>query len=401
VASTIGIKIANGEFYSIIDENSQVKKRLVLTTVHNEQRSVQIDLYKSYTRTMADALYIGSLVVEDIKPRLKGEPSIEMVISSTEEGNITADAVDLDASIQGERQTLNVSLKSMDEDNREYEIPDYELDQNQGPPTGLFEKAREINEEKEKRNFPWLVVVCAALVIVAIGLAVWLFLFQGSFPNFSIARPRSSASSASSVPVQQPAQTSAAAQTAPPQTASQQTPPQPAAPVTAPAQQVPPQTTPSQTPPPQSQTPPPQPEVPATAAAQTAPPQTASQQTPPPQPAASVAAPAQQVPPAQPALPAPAAQTQPPVIQAPVTAPAPAAPAYRTRPVPPVASYRVPSVIPREGVPYQIRWGDTLWDIAEAFYRNPWLYPRIAQFNNIRNPDLIISGRTIRVPPRN
>ncbi|MDR1301294.1 MAG: LysM peptidoglycan-binding domain-containing protein, partial [Treponema sp.] len=47
------------------------------------------------------------------------------------------------------------------------------------------------------------------------------------------------------------------------------------------------------------------------------------------------------------------------------------------------------------------RWGDTLWDISEAFYRNPWLYPRIARFNNIRRPDLIVAGSVIRIPPRN
>ena len=81
VVSTIGIKIANGEFYSIVDENLRAKKRMILTTAHDKQRSVQIDLYKSYTRTMADALYMGSLVVENIRPRPKGEPSIELVIS--------------------------------------------------------------------------------------------------------------------------------------------------------------------------------------------------------------------------------------------------------------------------------------------------------------------------------
>ncbi|MDR3147256.1 MAG: LysM peptidoglycan-binding domain-containing protein, partial [Treponema sp.] len=65
------------------------------------------------------------------------------------------------------------------------------------------------------------------------------------------------------------------------------------------------------------------------------------------------------------------------------------------------ASYKVPATIPRNGVAYRIRWGDTLWDIAEAFYRNPWLYPRIARYNGIRNPDRIISGTSIRIPPKN
>ena len=320
MASTIGIKIANGEFYSIVDENSPVKKRLVLTTVHDDQQSVQIDLYRSYTRTMADALYIGSLVVENIKPRLKGEPSIELVLSSSKNGDISADAVDMDPSGHGEHHSLNVSLKSLDEDNREYELPDFELEHNESPPTGLFEKAVKVRKE-EKKEFPWLIIACAALLIAAIALMIWLFLFRDR--GGSASRP--------------PAAAPATAQPAAPPPAA----PQPAAP------------------PPAA-----------------------------PQPAAP-----------QPAAPQPAA-TPPPVIQAPA-APASSVSTPRVRPTPPVASYRVPSVIPREGAPYRVRWGDTLWDIAAAFYRNPWLYPRIARFNNIRNPDHIISGTTIRVPPRN
>jgi nucleoid-associated protein YgaU len=329
VASTIGIKIANGEFYPIVKENSSVKKRLILTTVHDKQRSVQIDLYKSFTNTMADALYIGSLVVENIKPRSKGEPSIEMVISSTESGEIVAEAIDLDSSAQGEHHYLNVSLKSLDEDNREYEIPDFELEQNESPPTGLYEKAKVIHE-KEAKRFPWLVVVCAGLVLVAVCIAVWLLVFRGRLPLGGGNERASSRPSAEA---------------------------QPASPPPAP---------------PASPTPPP-PQVRQTPPAQSTPPSSAAQTPPPP----------------------------PPVIQAPVVPPPAAPPASRQRPAPPVASYRVPTTIPREGAPYRIRWGDTLWDISEAFYRNPWLYPRIARFNNIRNPDLIISGRTIRIPPRN
>jgi len=85
--------------------------------------------------------------------------------------------------------------------------------------------------------------------------------------------------------------------------------------------------------------------------------------------------------------------------------PAPAAPRQqqtsKKRPSAPVASYKVPATIPKDGVDYRIRWGDTLWDISEAFYRDPWLFPRIARHNNIRNPDYIISGRIIRIPPKN
>jgi len=342
VASAIGIKIANGEFYPILEENSQVKKRLILTTVHDMQQSVQIDLYKSLARSLSDATYIGSLVMENIKPGPKGEPSIELVLVSTKDGEITADAVDLDTTIKGEHQILNVSLKSLNEDNREFDLPDFELEHSETPPRGLFEKASGKKAEKTQK-FPWLLVICIALIVTAIGLALWLFFFR-SGSNTAAEKPAVQASQPAA-PAAPPAPAPSAAQT------------QPAAPAASPA--------------------------PATQAQ-----------------AATPAAPAAQT--QQAAAPA----EKPPVIEAPASPPASqkaaaSAPARRTRPVPPVASYKVPSVIPKEGAPYRIRYGDTLWDIAEAFYRNPWQYPRIARFNNIRNPDLIISGRTIRIPPRN
>jgi hypothetical protein len=318
MASTIGIKIANGEFYSIVEENSTVKRRLVLTTVHDGQRSVQIDLYKSHIRTMADALYIGSLVVEKIQAKPKGEPSIEMVISSDANGNITADAVDLDAG--GEHQILNVSLQSLDKESREDEIPDFELENNGEPPAGLYKQAESIRKGEEK-IFPWPVVIIVGIVIILAITAVWFFFFRDKGTSlFGIGGGRPATEQSAAGPQErQPAQ--------------------------APAEQ----------------------------------------------PAAS-----------RPAAEAQKPAAPPPVIQAP-SAPPPARPqtAARARPSAPVSSYNVPAVIPKEGVPYRIRWGDTLWDIAAAFYRNPWLYPRIARFNNIRNPNLIISGTTIRIPPKN
>lgn len=307
MVSDIGIKIANGDFYPILGENSTVKKRLVLTTVHDNQRSVQIDLYKSYTRTMVDALYIGSLIVESIKPRPKGEPSIELVISSTTGGEITADAVDMDTSVRGDHQTLKVSLKSLEGDTLDADLPDFELEQNDLPPTGLFDKAAKVKkDEKGREGFPWFAVIAAILFLAVAGAALWFFVLRDT------GEPG----------VQPPAVQAPAPPPAPPPVAAQ--PPAPVAP-------------------------------------------------PPP----------------------------PPVIQAPAQPPVAAAPVTRLRPPPPVSLFNVPAVIPSGGFPYRVRYGDTLWDIAEAFYRNPLLYPHIARFNNIRNPNLIISGSVIYVPPRN
>jgi hypothetical protein len=49
---------------------------------------------------------------------------------------------------------------------------------------------------------------------------------------------------------------------------------------------------------------------------------------------------------------------------------------------------------------YEIKWGDTLWDISSMFYGTPWRFPEIADENMIQNPDLIYADDEIRVPRR-
>ena len=68
----------------------------------------------------------------------------------------------------------------------------------------------------------------------------------------------------------------------------------------------------------------------------------------------------------------------------------------------PVVTPKEPDVVPEKlkGVEYKIKWGDTLWDIAGTYYKNPWLYKFIADYNNLENPDYIISGTIITIPPR-
>ena len=64
-------------------------------------------------------------------------------------------------------------------------------------------------------------------------------------------------------------------------------------------------------------------------------------------------------------------------------------------PEPPAAPETKPS-----DITYKIKWGDTLWDIADAYYKNPWRYHLIASYNHIKDPDYIISGTTIVLPAK-
>ena len=49
---------------------------------------------------------------------------------------------------------------------------------------------------------------------------------------------------------------------------------------------------------------------------------------------------------------------------------------------------------------YRVQWGDTLWQITEQYYGNPYLYSLLAGENSIVDPDLIIPGTELVLPPR-
>lgn len=305
MSASIGIKLANGEFYPVLVEGSTARRRIVLTTVHDGQQSVQIDLYRSAASTMADASYIGSLVVEDIAAKKKGEPSIELVLSYDGSESLSAEAVDLDDG--GERQSLSVSLQALDQEHM-YEMPDFELENESTPPAALYGDDAE-RAEPDRKGAPVAAVIAAvAALVIVLVVAAWLLFFRNGEGGTPPATPATTVA---------PATTTTIAS------------------------------------------------VPTTTSTTTTTTTTTT------------------------------------TVPAPVAAAAPApAPSKRARPKAPVWSYKIPATIPPEGIRYKIRWGDTLWDISEAFYRNPWLYPRIAAFNKIRNPDLIISGTYLRVPPK-
>ncbi len=50
-------------------------------------------------------------------------------------------------------------------------------------------------------------------------------------------------------------------------------------------------------------------------------------------------------------------------------------------------------------VTYQVKPGDNLWFICQHQYRNPFLYLKVAQYNHLKNPNLIEKGLLIKLPP--
>ncbi|MDR2398782.1 MAG: LysM peptidoglycan-binding domain-containing protein [Spirochaetaceae bacterium] len=352
MGSTIGIKLANGDFYPILEEQEGRTKRLILTTAHDNQETVYIELYKSAATTLRDAAFMGRIVVTPIKPALQGEPSIQVEVTIRPSGSISAYALDLDTSAVHERHSLRVS----EAPENPVELADLKREPSVGvPPLGLYETP------PERKRVPWLLV--GLIVLLPLVGALFFFLFSGSrpFQHPEAGAPLSADTVSHEVSKE-------AALEKPSEASLQDTPEDPREKI----------------------------EV---AAALDGSPEVSIEQAPIPTIIEENTSPAPLG-----GVPEELEKkiTEAPVIEAPATAPLPPAVVpSRKRPPAPVASYKVPTKIPRGGVSYRIRWGDTLWDIAAAFYRNPWLYTRIARFNNIRRPDLIVAGRTIRIPPRN
>lgn len=329
----IGIKIANGEFYPILDEDGSAAKRLVLTTVKDDQQTVHIDLYRGEGEDFANPSFLGSLVIDGIAGRPKQVPDIELTLGIDESGELKARAADNDS---GASRSLTVAL-TQGSPEPEFAMPDFELDTEpdldldieepaeeprrapassltqlrdegeaeeeaaepdvpaaRGPKAAEFTKATQsYQEEPPRRSGPSPLVL--ALIIVA-GLAI-LVLF-----GFLIYRCASA--------------------------------PKPA----------------------------PSSSVPASAE---------------PSPSASAS---------------PSIEPSPSVSASP--SPSPVASAS------PESGADLLGKNGSKGLTIRIRWGDTLWDLATRYYGNPWLYKKIAKANKIRNPDLIISGHKLWIPPR-
>lgn len=124
--SHIGIKVADGSLYPIFEKSAQGKKRLILTTAHQNQQTVQVSLYQGDDSSTAE--YIGTLMVENIAPSGQGEAEISLVLGIDASGNLNATATDLGS---GEYQSLSVSLQSLDEQNL-YDMPDFSLEEEEG-----------------------------------------------------------------------------------------------------------------------------------------------------------------------------------------------------------------------------------------------------------------------------
>ncbi|GMO27928.1 MAG: LysM peptidoglycan-binding domain-containing protein [Termitinemataceae bacterium] len=337
----IGIKVANGEFYPILEENTAASKRLVLTTAHDAQKSVQIDLFSSAEKSMESARYIGTLIVDNLQEKKQGDPSIDLVITSNADGEISAEAFDVDRKNKDERYNLSVSLSTLDSKIGEYNLNDLGDDFDVVEDGSNKVISTMADSGKSKKISSSLIIVTSALLFCAILLILWFFVFKQKIGEKNLRllpQPTTQIVPQDEGNMEMMEHDNSEAMNSNDAMDSNYI------------------------------------ELTTKDAAK----ESESSEI-----DILIAK-------------ADAESKEKKIVDkgnAPVTSneTKDKAPVTWTSPVYPV---------PGSGTSYKMRWGDTLWDVSRVYYHDPWYYKYLARYNRIANPNNVRAGRTIQIPPQ-
>ena len=106
MTKSIGIRLADGSFYPILEDGKPQKKILELTTVSPNQEKILVHLYRSPDSTMKDAEYMFSLKIANLAPHTKGVPTFPLTLMLDENNNLTADCSDSESGATATRVYL-------------------------------------------------------------------------------------------------------------------------------------------------------------------------------------------------------------------------------------------------------------------------------------------------------
>ncbi len=109
----IGIKLYNDKFLPVINENENKIKKVVLTTVRDNQEKTIIELYEGDSDNCINNEYLGKLVIPIKRSTIKGDPAIEVHLRLDQDGILYAKAWDIDSGEQSEIQIEHTLQKTI------------------------------------------------------------------------------------------------------------------------------------------------------------------------------------------------------------------------------------------------------------------------------------------------
>jgi nucleoid-associated protein YgaU len=170
---SIGIKLFDDSFVPVLTENEIKNKRLILTTVKDNQKKVIIELYEGTSDKCINNEYLGKLVISLDRTTVKGEPGIEAHLRLSEDGKLFAKAWDTESREETEitiehtqSQRIHKEILSDEEINKMSDTASYENISDFSDEELLINDEK---EDKEKKDiFPIIRIAIAVLIILVI-----------------------------------------------------------------------------------------------------------------------------------------------------------------------------------------------------------------------------------------
>jgi hypothetical protein len=103
---TLGIKLADGTFFPVMEEDARARKRLVLSAASTGQNHIKVEVYRGYGESLEMPSQVGVLVLDPDQDNTEGE--IELFLEAKGDGNISASANHIGA------ESLQSFSKSLD-----------------------------------------------------------------------------------------------------------------------------------------------------------------------------------------------------------------------------------------------------------------------------------------------
>jgi len=181
---SIGIRLYDDTFVPVLSENEIKNKRLVLTTVKDNQTKAIIELYEGTSDKCINNEYLGKLVVSIDRATSRGEPGIEVNLRLSEDGMLYAKAWDSESKVESEVKIEHSSSQRIFKET----LSNEEIDTMYGNETKNIESFTEddlLGNEPDIYNNPQkgdsFQIVRTVLIVLIIMVIVALLGFGGFF----------------------------------------------------------------------------------------------------------------------------------------------------------------------------------------------------------------------------
>ena len=182
---SIGIRLFDDKFVPIIHSDLKESKKIVLTTIEDNQRVAMIELYEGIAELCKDNEFLGKLIIENIELSPKGSPAIEVILRLGEDDKLYVKAQDVNT---GEEKEMTIEHKVPEKIYQETLTNEKLTQITEKEPTGTYSAPTMIAKHDTRKIKSTTYFLVALMVIIALIFVGILFFQSGSNKNDKIAK---------------------------------------------------------------------------------------------------------------------------------------------------------------------------------------------------------------------